>query len=87
MKDIDSKIFTSVQDIVFLEKRLKKTNVFLTDKKLKLKLLFTTSRDGDSVSTFHSKCDDIKDTLTLVKMTTGFTLGGFTRETMDENKL
>ena len=85
LKDVDSKIFKSVKEIEFCEQRIRKINKYLADKKFKLKLLFRATRDGDSASTFHSKCDYIRDTLTLVKTSRGFRFGGFTTETWDGN--
>lgn len=47
--------------------------------RLMLKLLFRATRDGFLASTFHKKCDNIKNTLVLVKVAgTGKMCGGFT---------
>jgi len=41
-------------------------------------LLFDTSKDGDSASTFHSLCDGEGPTVTIVETTLGVVFGGFT---------
>lgn len=41
-------------------------------------LLYDTSKDGDSVSTFHSRCDGEGPTVTIVETTLGVMFGGFT---------
>ena len=48
------------------------------DLKIKAKLLFRASRDGDSYSTFHKLCDYQKPTLELVKFKNGNILGSYT---------
>ena len=40
-------------------------------------LLYRSSRDGRSDSTFHSKCDNKGSTLTIVETTNGLILGGY----------
>ena len=86
LKDIDSKIFKNAEEIEFIEKRLKKDNEYLKDRKLELKLLYRATRDGGNASDFHQKCDYIKGTLTLLKTTKGFRFGGFTNESWDGDK-
>lgn len=41
-------------------------------------LLYDTLKDGDSVSTFHSRCDGEGPTVTIVETTLGVMFGGFT---------
>jgi hypothetical protein len=41
-------------------------------------LLGRGSRDGFGVSTFHSRCDGKANTLTLIKNSLGYVLGGYT---------
>jgi len=41
-------------------------------------LLYDTLKDGDSVSTFHARCDDEGPTVTLVETTLGVVFGGYT---------
>ena len=40
-------------------------------------LLYKLTRDGDSASTFHSKCNYQGNTLSLIRNTKGFRCGGF----------
>ena len=48
------------------------------DRKVKMELLYKATRDGDSSSAFHNKCDGKSPTLTLVKTSNGYRCGGFT---------
>ena len=43
-----------------------------------IKLIYRGTRDGDSVNQFHSKCDNIQNTLMIVQTTAGYKFGGFT---------
>ena len=45
--------------------------------KIKYKLLFRASDDGDSIETFHKKCDNIGPTLILIKSKKGKRFGGY----------
>jgi hypothetical protein len=42
------------------------------------RLLYRGTRDGFGSSTFHSKCDQQSNTLTIILTTTGYVFGGFT---------
>jgi len=81
LENIGTKILTNAEDFEFLEKAYKKDDKMLLNKNLKPKLIYRATRDGDSSSTFHNKCDNIKGTLTLVKTQKGLVFGGFTDET------
>ena len=50
----------------------------LSSKSVKLKLLYTSSADGDTKEEFHSKCDDKGATLTLVQTEFGHVFGCYT---------
>ena len=80
---IDSKILAKFEDYQFIEKIYRESDKNFINKKLKMKLLYRVSRDGDSSSTFHQKCDNIKDTVTLVKTENDLIFGGYTNETWD----
>jgi len=41
-------------------------------------LLWRGSRDGFEATTFHSRCDGMANTLTLIKNTLGYVFGGYT---------
>ena len=45
--------------------------------KIKYKLLFRASQDGDSMETFHEKCDNKGPTLILIKSKKGKRFGGY----------
>ena len=48
------------------------------DKKANMTLLYKLTSDGDSASTFHSKCDNKGPTLTLIRNIKGYLCRGFT---------
>ena len=45
--------------------------------KVGYKLIYRASTHGDSVKNFHKKCDNINDTLTVIKTKEGLVFGGF----------
>jgi hypothetical protein len=45
----------------------------------KWSLVYRASNDGYTASAFHSKCDDLFDTFSLIKTTDGSIFGGFTK--------
>jgi hypothetical protein len=47
------------------------------------KLIYRGTRDGMSCESFHEKCDNIKNTLTLIKANNGHILGGYTDQEWD----
>ena len=47
------------------------------EKNITSELLFKTNGDGDSSTTFHSKCDGKGATITFIKTTSGKRIGGF----------
>lgn len=51
------------------------------------KLCYSGLRDGFSPKVFHSQCDGIKPTVTLIKADEGEVLGGFTRSSWDGDEL
>lgn len=53
----------------------------------KWKLLYRASRDGFSAADFHSRCDDKKNTLTIIKTTSGCVFGGFTEKDWSGNEV
>ena len=52
-----------------------------------LKLLYRGSENNFESKSFHSKCDKVKGTLTLVKNKKGLIFGGFTNESWDGNNI
>ena len=55
------------------------------DRKVKMELLYKATRDGDSSSAFHNKCNGKSPTLTLVKTSNGYRCGGFTNTPWDSS--
>ena len=49
------------------------------------KLQYRATKDGFSAENFHSKCDGIANTLTIIKSTTGNIFGGFTEKAWDSS--
>ena len=49
------------------------------NKVIKFNLLFSTSKDGDSSSTFHYYCDGIFPTVVVIVDTSGRRFGGYTK--------
>ena len=56
------------------------TKVNPEKKNIKMTLLYKLTSDGDSASTFHSKCNNKGYTLSLIRNTKGFRFGGFTTQ-------
>ncbi len=40
-------------------------------------LLYRASRDGFGAAQYHAKCDDITNTLTIIKTTEGYIFGAY----------
>ena len=49
-------------------------------KNVKKTLLYKLTKDGDAASTFHSKCNNKGNTISLIRTTKGFRFGGFTTQ-------
>ena len=79
LEKIDSKIINKVEELEFLENRLK-NNEILKKKNIFYKLLYRATRDGNDMRTFHNKCDNIMGTLSIIKTTKGMRFGGYTEK-------
>ena len=84
----DTKLTNPMSNIYFDSTILTKNNQFdllqLCDFNGKdFKLLYRATRDGFSAQSFHSKCDNIPNTLTVVKTTNNNIFGGYTEQTWD----
>ena len=79
LNKIDSKIINTIEELEFLENRLK-NNEILKKKNIIFKLLYRATQEGNNIRTFHNKCDNIKGTLTIVKTTKGMRFGGYTEQ-------
>lgn len=63
-----------------LKKKLKET---FPKQKIEFRLIYCGSQDGFSVVDFHQKCDNIPNTLIIVRSVEGNVFGGFTKVEWD----
>jgi len=68
----ESKIITDLNDIKMIRKWIEVNN------NIQFQLLYRATRDGDSVSDFHSKCHNESPTIAIIKTENGRIIGGFT---------
>ena len=74
-----SRIVKKESELNFVKETIKENlSLNKTIEEIKFIPLFSTSRDGDSASEFHKKCDGKSNSLVLVKTKTGKRFGGFT---------
>ena len=74
-----SRIVKKESELNFVKETIKENlNLNKTIEEIKFIPLFSTSRNGDSASDFHSKCNGKSNSLVLVKTKTGKRFGGFT---------
>ena len=85
LNKIDSKIINKMEELEFLENRLK-NNEILEKKEIIYKLLYRASENGNSIQAFHNKCDNIMGTLTIIKTTKGMRFGGYTEQKWNGSK-
>ena len=64
--------------ILTQNERISLTQILNFTKEMKLILTYRASRDGFGSSDFHSKCDYISNTVTIIKTTSNSVFGGFT---------
>ena len=75
-------IFSNIKDIELINTGLKHQ----ANKKIKkMKMIYKASVDGDSSDSFHEHCDNIPNTLVLVKTSDGKRFGGFTSQKWQKN--
>lgn len=74
-EEFDSKIISEKKNIKFVIDKLQE---IFPGKKLKFNLLYRATRDGDQISTFHSKCDYKKQVLVLYHTIKRVKFGGYT---------
>ena len=77
-RTIDSKVIDSYQienDLIELCKLSRK----------EFELLYRASRDGFEASSFHEKCDNNSNTLTIIKTTSGCIFGGYAEVAWDSS--
>ena len=80
LDNIDSIILTKIEELEYIKNACKNNDQLLINRNFKPKLLYRATKDGNYSSVFHKKCDNIRDTLTLVKTNNGFIFGGYTNK-------
>ena len=75
----ESKLITNDKEFNLIKSGISNLN----NKKIKLKLLYRASKDGDTPEKFHSKCDGISPTISIFKTTDNFTFGGYSDKKWD----
>lgn len=70
---LDSLIVTRLEEPSFRSLISHKNN-------LKFLLLWRGSRDGFGAMSFHARCDGKHKTITIIKTTTGYVFGGYTKQ-------
>ena len=73
-------IINSEEDIEFLINRLE-----FNGKIKHFDLIYSVTKNGSGVDIFHNKCDNINNTLTIIKTTKNIIFGGFTKAKWDSN--
>ena len=58
---------------------------WLPNKQSKINLIFDTTKDGDSASTFHNKCDGKSPTLVIIKSNTNNKFWGYVTASWNSN--
>ena len=72
-----SQIIKDINEIKFVLEEIEKR---IIKKKIReKKLIYRATENGDKISDFHKKCDDINNTLMLIKTKSNFIFGGFTQ--------
>lgn len=71
----ESQIIKDFNDIKFVLEEIEKKGFKIKEKKL----IYRATEDGDKMSDFHKKCDNVSNTLMLIKTNKNFVFGGFTQ--------
>ena len=79
--NIDSLILKNKEDLIKFYKLI--SNYLNIDNS---KLLYRATRDGDTIKSFHNKCNNIRGTLMIVKTSKNYIFGGYTSEIWNENE-
>ena len=80
LKQIDSKIIKTKEELKLIDDRIKNNDEILKKKTINYKLLYRGTRDGDKVQIFHSKCDNKKPTVIIIKTNKRMRFGGYTEQ-------
>ena len=71
---------TIISNILELNILSNKIRSIYPGKNVEYHLLYRKSRDSDKANIFHSKCDNFKGTLIIIKTTEDYKFGGYTNE-------
>ena len=71
----ESQIIKDFDEIKFVLEEIEKRSFKIKEKKL----IYRATEDGDKISDFHKKCDDVNNTLMIIKTNKNFVFGGFTQ--------
>lgn len=80
---INSKIINKFEDFEFIINRIKEIS---PNKNIRFNLLYRATKDGDQISTFHSKCDNKIQVLVLYHTMKGVKFGGYTDIGFDSSR-
>ena len=81
-KDLENSKIICKEDFILVSNGIKKNlNKFIK----KVKLLYRASRDGESATNFHTKCNGKSNTVTFVKTKNGKKFGGFANSPWNSN--
>ena len=86
-KEIDSYLLYKKDDIEFLNNRLLQDKYVPKGKKVKYKLLYRCSKNGENARDFHKFCDNFPQTLTVIKSVKGKIFGGYTEQTWKDDDI
>ena len=81
---IDSKIIYN-QDAIFISDRL--TDKEYSDRKVIFNLIYRASRDGANAQSYHSRCDEKINTVTVVQTVKGSKFGGYTETQIQDGNI
>ena len=76
-------LFQNNNEILLIKNKIE--TIFNT-KNIKSKKIYSTKTDEDTSKTFHEKCDNIPNTLIVIKISNGRRFGGFTTQNWDKSK-
>lgn len=72
------------ENLLFIEKEIEKQ---LKKNVISYDLLYKATKDGDKSENFHSKCDNVENTIVIIKTTAGKIFGGFTTKLWNHSGL
>ena len=86
INNINSKIINNIEELNFIENRLKYMEQF-KNKNLTYNLIYRGTKDGELASDFHRKVDGKDKTITIIETTKGMKFGGYIDRKWDSYSL